>query len=213
MRIVSGIFKGRIIDAPVAKTPTTVRPTSDRVREAMFSSLESIMSLEGTRVLDLYAGTGALGLEAISRGAKFVEFVEVDYKVATSLKKTIDKFEISLAAKVVVCGVKDYLARDLIGERSAENNRELFDIVFADPPYAEHPGESLIQWLINAKCVDVGSIIIVESGKNQGMGDTVHSNTVSFNAKTSGQVALRAELFKCKMYGDTQLHYYRVITE
>ncbi len=89
MRIVSGLARGRRLQAPRG---TTTRPTSDRVREAVFSTLQSrIGSLDGTRVLDLYAGSGAMGLEALSRGAASVVFVESNRAVARTLIDNIDR--------------------------------------------------------------------------------------------------------------------------
>ncbi|WP_027946296.1 16S rRNA (guanine(966)-N(2))-methyltransferase RsmD [Amycolatopsis taiwanensis] len=121
-RIVAGTAGGRRLKVPSQGT----RPTSDRVREALFSALESRGELRDARVLDLYAGSGALGLEALSRGAAEALFVEVDRKAAVVLKANIAG--VGLGGSVRVGAVETVLAK--------ERPEEPFDVVFADPPYA-----------------------------------------------------------------------------
>ena len=123
MRIVAGYLGGRRIVAPHG---TTTRPTSDRVREALFSSLGSI---EDARVLDLYAGTGALSFEAISRGARSATCVERDRAALTALADNVATLDITALVKVVAMPLERALARLLsLGP---------FDLVFVDPPYAD----------------------------------------------------------------------------
>jgi 16S rRNA (guanine966-N2)-methyltransferase len=114
-------------------TGTPVRPTPDRVRETVFNWLSPVVA--GSRCLDLYAGTGVLGLEALSRGAREARFVEGDRALAEALEAQIE----ALAAEAtVICGrVEDVLARA---------PQERFDIVFLDPPY-ETPLESILRQL------------------------------------------------------------------
>lgn len=120
-RIVAGTAGGRRLRVPPAGT----RPTSDRVREALFSSIEARMDLDGIRVLDLYAGSGALGLEALSRGAAVALLVESDRRAAAVLRGNIADLGLT-AAQVRVGAVAQVLAQAGAGE---------FDLVFADPPY------------------------------------------------------------------------------
>jgi 16S rRNA (guanine966-N2)-methyltransferase len=122
MRIVGGAAKGRRLTAP----PTGTRPTSDRTREALFNSLTGLVLLDGARVLDLYAGTGAVGLEALSRGAAVAVFAESARGALTVLRRNVDAVGLP-GARVVARPVTAYLA-DPPGEP--------FDLVFADPPYA-----------------------------------------------------------------------------
>ena len=122
MRIVAGVARGRRLAGP----PTGTRPTSDRMREALFSSLEANRSLTGTRVLDLYAGTGAVGLEALSRGAARVVLVESHRAALAVLRRNVATLGLS-GASVVARAVEGYLAAE---------QPEPFDVVFADPPYA-----------------------------------------------------------------------------
>jgi 16S rRNA (guanine966-N2)-methyltransferase len=124
-RIVAGSAGGRRLTVP----PTAAtRPTSDRAREALFSALEAQRgTLVGTRVLDLYAGSGALGLEAASRGASEVLCVESDARAATVIRRNASDLGL-LATRVVCDRVERFLART--------PDEPPFDIVLADPPYA-----------------------------------------------------------------------------
>jgi 16S rRNA (guanine966-N2)-methyltransferase len=122
VRIVAGLAKGRRLAAPAGST----RPTSDRAREALFNSLATMVDLDGARVLDLYAGTGAVGLEALSRGAAEVVFVESDRSAADVLRRNADTLGLP-GARIERRPVATYLAVPPAAP---------FDVVFADPPYA-----------------------------------------------------------------------------
>ena len=120
MRIIAGQFRGRQLQAPPG---SATRPTGDRVREALFSMLVSRLgSFEDLRVADLYAGSGALGLEALSRGAAEAVFVETDPKAQAAIKAN--------AAKL---GVTDKV-RVLGGSAHALPRSEPFDLILGDPP-------------------------------------------------------------------------------
>ncbi|GAY07839.1 16S rRNA (guanine(966)-N(2))-methyltransferase [Pseudonocardia sp. N23] len=118
--------------------PRGTRPTSDRVREALFSALDADPGLDGARVLDLCAGSGALGLEALSRGAAHAVFVESDRKAANILRRNVS--EIGLGGEVVATTVATALA-------GAPRGR--FDVVLADPPYTV-PDDEIAGWLTMA---------------------------------------------------------------
>ena len=118
MRIVAGSYKGARIFAPRGRE---TRPTSDRVREAIFAILGSV---EGTHVLDLFAGSGALGLEALSRGAGRAVFVDSDTAAIKAIERNIAKLRVEGAA-IVRADVARYLARETAR----------YDVVFVDPPY------------------------------------------------------------------------------
>jgi len=128
VRVVAGEFKGRTLYAPRGGV---VRPTSDKVRGAIFNVLGD---LEGLRVLDLFAGTGALGIEALSRGAADATFVDTD----------TDAVERNLTAVGIDSQVHRRDALTFLGNASGS-----YDVVFADPPYSSAPrlGERLIQLL------------------------------------------------------------------
>ncbi len=120
-RIIAGVAKGhRLV---VADTAT--RPTSDRAREALFSSLTTLLDLQGARVLDLYAGSGAVGLEALSRGAEHALMVESDPKAADAIARNIDAVELPGAM----------LRRHAVEKLASFAADEPYDVVFADPPY------------------------------------------------------------------------------
>lgn len=128
-RIIAGQWRGRRIATP---TGDGTRPTTDRVREALFSSLESEFGgLGRLRVLDLFAGSGALGLEALSRGAEHADLVESDSKAAAVIARNIA--DLGAAARLHRMPAKRYLTR-LTGDP--------FDLVFVDPPY-DLPGASV----------------------------------------------------------------------
>ena len=117
MRVVAGDFKGRRIAAPRG---ARTRPTADRVREALFSMLGDV---GGARVLDLYAGSGALGIEALSRGAASAVFVERDAQAVAAIERNLEPLDVE--ASVARADVARWLTR-------AEGR---FDLVFCDPPY------------------------------------------------------------------------------
>lgn len=120
MRVIAGRLGGRRLRAPRG---LATRPTSDRVREALFSALGD---LYGTRVLDLYAGTGALGIEALSRGAAHATFVESAHPALAALRDNL--------AALDLAGVSRVVAQPAL--RAAAALAGPFDLVFADPPYA-----------------------------------------------------------------------------
>ncbi|WP_300766484.1 16S rRNA (guanine(966)-N(2))-methyltransferase RsmD [uncultured Bifidobacterium sp.] len=133
MHVIAGRFKG----TPLASAPSGTRPTTDRTKEAVFSRLEAWNMLEGSRVLDLFAGTGALGFEALSRGAASLVAVDSSSAATTAIQRVADRMRIrgDGSAHVDVRTVKMSVYRYL---RSAAS--ECFDVVFADPPY-DHPTE------------------------------------------------------------------------
>lgn len=125
-RIVSGRWRGRVIAAPSGQT---TRPTSDRVREAVFSSFGSEFGdLTGLRFLDLFAGSGAMGLEALSRGASSADFVESDPKAAKTIETNIRTLEAGRSARLHRIPAERFLSR-------ARESGEQWDIIWLDPPY------------------------------------------------------------------------------
>ena len=121
MRIITGTARGRRLVAPEGRD---VRPTPERVKEGIFSALQ--FDIEGRRVLDLFAGSGQLGLEALSRGAESCTFVDASDASLNLVRKNLESTDLSEKAKVVRA---DYAA-------FAAASRDTFDIVFLDPPYS-----------------------------------------------------------------------------
>lgn len=124
-RIIAGAHGGRRLTAPAG---ALTRPTSDRVREAFFSSLEAMTDLAGARFADLYAGSGAVGLEALSRGAAYALLVESQPRAARVIRDNMTALRVGNAARLVTAGVSQVVSTPPEGGP--------FDVVFADPPYA-----------------------------------------------------------------------------
>lgn len=139
-RIVAGTHRGRRLAVP---SGAGTRPTADRAREGMFSSLLSLVDLEGARFLDLYAGSGALGLEALSRGAESATLVESDERALAVLRGNAERLGLPVA--VVALPVERFLA----GE-PATYDRPPYDVVVLDPPYeldVDPVLRALLPWL------------------------------------------------------------------
>lgn len=124
MRIIAGTYRSRTIVTPKGDA---TRPTTDRARESLFNILSHSFDLEGIHVLDLFAGSGAFGLEALSRGASHVTFVENDRKALEAITANIKAFDAEKAVSVIRLDVYKWLS----GASGA------YDLVFADPPYDE----------------------------------------------------------------------------
>lgn len=153
MRIIAGEWRGRKLAAPEGMA---TRPTADRVRETLFSMLASrVGSFDGLRVADLYAGSGALGLEALSRGAAFACFVEKDPRALAAIRSNIDSLGIS--------------GRTQILPRSAETlpSQQPFDLLFADPPYLAGSGSRALRQILAAGWAGPGSWIAIETERGE----------------------------------------------
>ena len=150
-RIVAGSAKGRTLAVPKSGT----RPTSERVREALFSRLDHMNVLEGATVLDLFAGTGALGLEALTRGAARATLVEKASAAARVASANVRAT--GLPARVVTADVRAYL-----GARSGEALTGENDLVFIDPPYDIPEGDMTTVLSAPAPWVGPDSLIVVE---------------------------------------------------
>ena len=154
MRIVAGEFRGRVIEAPQGEG---TRPTTDRVREALFSSLFSMRGgFEGAVVLDAFAGSGALGLEALSRGARQAVFCEREQKAAKVCERNIHALGLDSRRAVLV-------RRDAF-EGLPLSHGALFDLVLLDPPYAYDAQQvvSLVSGLKRSGSLADDSIIVYE---------------------------------------------------
>jgi 16S rRNA (guanine966-N2)-methyltransferase len=150
-RIVGGVARGRHLAVP----PRGTRPTSDRAREALFNTLRAEIDIAGARVLDLYAGSGAVGLEALSRGAAAAVFVESDRRTAAVLAENVRGIGLP-GATIRRLAAENYL--------SAPGADEPFDLVFADPPYASSAGSVLcmLQLLIGHDWLAPDAVVVLE---------------------------------------------------
>lgn len=183
MRIVGGKFRGREIAGP---STLATRPTSDRVRESLFNILAhgiADFSLEDVRVMDLFAGTGALGLEAISRGAKFCLFVEEEAAARGVIRNNADS-----------CGV---IGQCKIWRRDATDlgpsaPQSPYNLIFVDPPYGKGLGEKALHSIMNGGWLAVGGIVVLEEAEK----------TIVADVKG-------LEPLDTRVYGDTQIKFYR----
>ena len=189
MRIVAGEMKGRAIAAPEG---SDTRPTTDRVREALFSSLYSLLGgFEGLRVLDAFAGSGALGIEALSRGAASALFCERDGKAASVLKRNL-----------ATCGLGSDRARVVVKDAFKAVPGGIggaCDLVFLDPPYAYDPAD-VIEFTDN----------LFEAGAAAQDAVVVYEH----DAKRAGELAEAAaqrgfEVLSTKKYGKTSVAFLR----
>lgn len=153
-RIVAGSLGGRRIAAPPGGA---TRPTSDRVREALFSTLEASTGLAGARFLDLYAGSGAVGLEALSRGAGHVLLVESDARAARVIRENIAALRAAPAVRLVTGKVAQVLA-------AGPPDGQPYDVVFADPPYAVPDAQitAMLAALVDGGWLAAGAMVVIE---------------------------------------------------
>ena len=184
-RIIAGLVGSLRLASPAKVT----RPTSDRVKESLFSSLESIDALVGNRVLDLFAGTAALGLEAISRGAKNLVAVEKSKAAAVVCQKNIDLVQNSLAKQGLRPEIQ-LVNKD--AESFLKSSKSEFDLALIDPPY-ELTNEKLaeiFQLLIGS--LAPGALVVVERSSRETMPELAG-------------LALNSQ----KTYGDTAVYFFR----
>lgn len=158
-RIVAGTLGGRRIVAPAG---AHTRPTSDRVREALFSALDTMIDLDGARFADLYAGSGAVGLEALSRGAEHVLLVEADAKAGRIIRDNVAALGAGDATRLVTGKVLTVLG-------SAPDGGA-YDVVFADPPYAVPDKEitAMLAALVDGGWLATDAVVVVERSTRTG---------------------------------------------
>lgn len=184
MRVIAGSHKGRRLQGPQLATP---RPTSDRVKEALFSILNPWMA--GARFLDLYAGTGAIGIEALSRGARTVTFVEPDPASLKILRANLAHCQLTTQADVQACTAEAFLAR---------SGGPGYDLVFADPPYQDAAtGLAVLSALGGSPLVKPETVLILEHGRQ---------------ASLAGELG-RLALTRQYRYGDTMLSLFHLQAE
>ena len=178
MRIVGGRWRGRSLATPKSDA---IRPTSDRLRESLFNVLQHGYddSIEGARVLDLFAGTGALGLEALSRGAAFALFVDEGSEARSLIRQNVETFGAG--------GVTRLFRRDATRMGPAAPNAP-FSLVFCDPPYGKDLAPKALAACAEGGWLSPGALVVVEEAQ-------------------SASVILPAGFFEIERreYGDTQV--------
>jgi len=153
MRVITGLYKGRTIKTV---RDLSVRPATDRVRQTIFNMLENRMLLEGSSVLDLFAGSGSLGIEALSRGAAHVTFVESGREAVTYLDENLRTLGCEAATEVYGMDVAGFLDR----------HRGTHDLVFADPPYAYGGTADLPRRIFGKGMIRPGGYLLIEHAKD-----------------------------------------------
>lgn len=180
MRIISGKYKGHHL---VSFKGDHLRPTTDRVKEALFNKIQ--FEIEGSSVLDLFSGTGNLGLEAISRGASKVVFVDQHPKSIEILRKNIEKLKIDKGLyEIVNMDVFKFLKKGL---------EKKFEFIFVDPPFTEKIAHKVMETLAETSFYGPETFISIESQKKERMED---------NYKVLGR-------FDFRDYGDKVLSFFR----
>jgi 16S rRNA (guanine966-N2)-methyltransferase len=153
MRIVAGSRRGQRLKRP---TGQAIRPTPDRVREALFSILGD--RVDGCRFLDLYAGTGAVGLEALSRGAAFAHFVEESRKARDLIQRNVELLRFQDQSQISSGSLPSALER-LFRDGST------YDLVFADPPYQTEEAHRLLDYAGLPRLCSAGALLIIETDR------------------------------------------------
>ena len=179
MRITGGVARGQLLKLP---KNFAIRPTTERVREAIFSMLASIES-DWSRVLDLYAGTGALGIEALSRGADWTDFVDQEPRCCAIIKQNLDKIRLLEKTHIYCCSVSkalNFLDR-------------AYSLVFMDPPYADKNIENIIVQLGSPKYLIDESLVVIP-----------HTSRLVLEEKYDS-----LHLIKKRQHGDTCISIYR----
>lgn len=159
-RIIAGAHGGRRLAAPAGGQ---TRPTSDRVREALFSALDAMTDLDGARFADLYAGSGAVGLEALSRGAAYSLLVESEARAARVIRDNIVALKAGASARLITGKVAHVLAGPPEGGP--------YDVVFADPPYVVTPADltAVQEALVEHGWLAPDAVVVVERSSRSAM--------------------------------------------
>ncbi|SMB93558.1 16S rRNA (guanine(966)-N(2))-methyltransferase RsmD [Desulfonispora thiosulfatigenes DSM 11270] len=183
MRIIAGLCKGKNLKS--LKGMNT-RPTSDRVKEAVFSVLTN--KIVDQKVLDLFGGTGNIGLEALSRGCSSVVFVEKNIKAMQIIKENVA--DCGFAEKVSYFNLDAFKAVSVLKE-----NKQSFNLIYLDPPYNLEILDSLLETLVKSNILEPLAIIVVESSKNTQIAEKIEN----------------LEKVKENIYGDTKITYYQLL--
>ena len=178
MRVIAGEARGMRLTAPRG---TTTRPTTDRVKEALFSLLDSSHRLDGARVLDLFAGSGALGIEALSRGAEHVVFIEKNRQALVSLQQNLLHTRFSDRAEVHPFDCLQAL------ERLARHKIQ-FDLVLLDPPYQAGLHQKVIE-LVGATLLAADGLLVAETATRMPLPEHI-GPCIQINRRIYGDTAL-----------------------
>ncbi len=168
MRIIAGKYKGRILKNPPAKL---TRPTTDKTKEAIFNYLNNIIDFEGILMCDIYAGSGSLGLEALSRGAAEVHFVEKNFSVVKVLQQNISMLNAGDKTKIFKLPAVRF---------SKMKNHEQYDLIFADPPFFKDDIHIVAKNILDNGFLVPGGIFLIERSVQTKEKDVANFGTVPF---------------------------------
>ena len=178
MRIISGINKGKKLYAPEG---AQVRPTGDKIKEAVFNIIGPID--EEAVVLELFAGSGSVGIEFLARGAKHCTFIDVSRKSLNYVKKNLDLCNFNNKAKIIM---SDY-EKAII---NLSQNNEKFDYIFADPPYALNLSNNIINKVFEFDIIKSGGLLIIETDKSEKVIDNKDTNMIKYKEKIYGRTRI-----------------------
>lgn len=182
MRVVAGRFRGRALQAP---EDMKIRPTSDRVRESLFNILAhgiENFSLNGARVIDLFAGTGALGIEAVSRGAAYCLFVEEAPEARALIRTNVEALGLTGETRIFRRDATD------LGPAGSTSNAGRYDLAFLDPPYGKGLGEKALDALAQGNWLTPGAICVLE--ERAGVPLTFSDGFTVLDARTYGDTEI-----------------------
>lgn len=182
LRVIAGSARKRRLKAPPGRD---VRPTADRVKEALFNILAE--RIGGCTFLDLFAGTGGVGIEALSRGAEEAVFVEKDARVIKVLQDNLSSTGLAVRAEIIRNEIEPGLRR--LGSEGRQ-----FELVFMDPPYGQGLTHTTMTSLVKYNLIKSQGLVVVETGKQELL---------------PAQVAI-LKLYRQVRYGDTLLSFYRI---
>jgi len=160
MRIISGEFKGRFINVPKSDL---IRPTTDRVRETLFNLLNNELDFNGLKVLDVYAGSGSLGLECLSRGADSIDFVEKNYVIYKNLNENIKSLNAEQSCKIFKMEALKF---------STKKSEHQYNLILADPPFFKYDIYEVVKNLLTNNFLAEQAKIIIERSKQTKEKDT-----------------------------------------
>lgn len=178
MRVIAGEYRHRKLEYP--ENNPNIRPTKDRIREAFFSSLGDITN---KTFLDLCAGCGSMGIEAISRGAKKAIFVDNNKESLSYIRKNISSLNISNAFVLASDAVKAL--------EEIKNKNEKIDIIYLDPPYMSDIYDSLISYIFNNNILGEGGVLAIERNKEVNLDPTWYSSIKSYHYGEISVIVLR----------------------
>jgi len=166
MRVITGRFKGRHL---TTISDRSIRPATDRVKQALFDALATRVDLEDAAILDLYAGTGALGIEALSRGARHCTFVDFSGDATACIRKNLEILGCAGSAEVV----------QIDALRFVDACRDRFRLIFADPPYSYSLTATLPDAIIGRTLLDPSGYLLIEHSKNVIFGESASFSTTT----------------------------------